>query len=749
METYYVLIVGVLFILAVSDLIVGVSNDAVNFLNSAIGSKAAPFWIIMAIAAAGVLVGATFSNGMMEVARKGIFNPQMFAFSEIMVLFLAVMLTDILLLDFFNTMGLPTSTTVSIVFELLGSAVAVATFKLARMGELANKLGDYINTERAVLIVAGIFLSIIIAFTVGMIIMWLVRFAFTFNIPKTSRYWSGLWGGIAITAILYFLLIKGAKGSTLVSDEALAFIRDHTFNILIVSLLGWILILQLLALFTRVNILKVTVLVGTFALAMAFAGNDLVNFIGVPLAGFESYKAFAASGSADPGGFLMGALQGPVRTPLMFLLAAGMIMVVTLRFSKKARSVTATTIDLSRQAEGAERFASSALARFIVRRSVEFSNSIARVSPDRIKRYINQRFDGEKAPVADQKVAFDLARASVNLVVASILIAIGTSLKLPLSTTYVTFMVAMGTSLADGAWGRESAVYRITGVLTVIGGWFFTAFIAFCVSFIVATMLYFGKLPVMLVLIGISAFILYRTHAIHKKRNGNNGSEDERVMGATPEILEACNEEVQATVVQTGKIIFMAYRSFFKEKYKDMKKLKKEARHLNKDVRKIRDRVPETLRHFSENDSRSEQHYVQLVEYMKEMTTALTHIIQPAFNHLDNNHSLDSEQSQELGEFNEKLSEFFNYVINLLKNGQSDQFEELNQRRDELLEMINQIQLKRIKILKKTQKGVKVSVTYMDMLNETKNLLLNVVHLTKSRERLMKSTELDTILENQ
>jgi phosphate/sulfate permease len=738
METYYILIVGVLFLLAISDLVVGVSNDAVNFLNSAIGSKAAPFKIIIAIAALGVLVGATFSNGMMEVARKGIFHPEMFAFSEIMVLFLAVMLTDILLLDFFNTMGLPTSTTVSIVFELLGSAVAIAIFKLARMGELATRLGDYINTERAVLIISGIFISVIIAFTVGMIIMWLVRLAFSFNLPKSSRYWSGVWNGFAITAILYFLLMKGANGSTLVTPAMLAFIDAHTLKILLISFVGWTVVFQLLSMFTRVNILKITVLLGTFALAMAFAGNDLVNFIGVPLAGFESFKAFAASGSADAGGFLMEALKGPVDTPIYFLLAAGLVMVLTLRFSRKARSVTATTIDLSRQAEGSERFASSLLARFIVRRSMELSNGIVKITPASFTRFINRRLDADQNKNED-KLAFDLVRASVNLVVASILIAAGTSLKLPLSTTYVTFMVAMGTSLADGAWGRESAVYRITGVLTVVGGWFFTAFIAFSVSFIIATLIFFGKLPVMLVLFAIAIFILVKTHAFHKKRSEKADVLEAELITASHNVLKSCDDEVKSAVVRVAKILYMTYASFFKEKYKEMKRLKKEARQLNRDVKELRENIPATLRKFNETELSSGHHYVQVVEYMKEMTTCMNHIILPAFNHLDNNHPLDREQNDELRDFNEKTSEFFNFVINLLKHRNDENFEDLNRKRDEILELINKIQLQRIKILKKTRKGVKVSVTYMDMLNETKNLVLNVVHLVKAEFKLLES----------
>ena len=739
METYFIIIVGVLFLLAISDLIVGVSNDAVNFLNSALGSKVAPFTVIMAIAGAGVLVGAVFSNGMMEVARKGIFNPDQFAFSEIMILFLAVMLTDILLLDFFNTVSLPTSTTVSIVFELLGSAVAIATWKLVRLGEATSNLAGYINTNRAVLIITGIFLSVIIAFSVGMIVMRIVRLAFSFNLKKSSRYWSGLWGGFAITAILYFLLIKGAKGSSLVSPELLSTLKEHTFRILLISFSGWTIIFQILASFTKVNILKITVLVGTFALAMAFAGNDMVNFIGVPLAGFESYKAFAASG-ADAGGFMMESLIEPVKTPIYFLIIAGLVMVVTLRFSKKSRSVTETEINLGRQSEGSERFASSALARFIVRRSMEFSNRMAKVVPKSANSFINARFDETRNPDFDQKQAFDLVRASVNLVVASILIAIGTSLKLPLSTTYVTFMVAMGTSLADGAWGRESAVYRVTGVLTVIGGWFFTAVIAFFASFIIASFLFFGKLPAMLIMIALSIYVLLRTHAFHRKKSEEkNRLQDGELITTSSNVLNSCNNKVVTIVVKVSKILYLSYNSFFKEKFKEMKGMRKETKHLSKEIKEIIENIPVTLRKFEEKELENGHHYVQVVAYMKEMSNSLMHIVQPAYNHLDNNHPLDKEQADTLKNFNEKSSEFFNFLINILKNKSFDSIDELVQRRDEMINMANDILLNRIKILKKTQKGVKISVTYMEMLSESKSLFLNAVKLVKADALLQES----------
>jgi phosphate/sulfate permease len=744
MAAYYIFIVGVLFVLAISLLIIGVSNDAVNFLNSAIGSKAAPFTVILAISAVGVIAGAVFSNGMMEVARKGIFNPEFFAFAEIMVIFLAVMLTNILLLDFFNTIGLPTSTTISIVFGILGAAVAVSIFKIIEANLGFESIGTYINIESSVLIIVGIFLSVVIAFNMGMITQWIVRLAFSFNSRNSYKYWSGIWGGFAITAILYFLIIKGAKGSTLVSSEMLTFIKTNTARILLVSFVGWTLIFQLLVSFTRINILKITVLVGTFALAMAFAGNDLVNFIGVPLAGFESFKTFMASGASDAGGYLMESLLEPVNTPIYFLITAGLIMVLTLRFSKKAKSVTATTIDLSRQDEGSERFASSSLARFIVRKSVDMSNGVTKIIPPVITRFVSNRFDAKKARDDNQeKLAFDLVRASVNLVVASILIAIGTSLKLPLSTTYVTFMVAMGTSLSDGAWGRDSAVYRITGVLTVIGGWFFTAFIAFLASFLIATLVFFGKFPVILLLIGLAIYILLRTHAFHRKRVEKEDKVVGEIKMASYEVLQACNDEVKSSILKVAGILHLTYNNFFKEKHKELKKLRKESRQLAKEIIQIREDIPNTLRKFEETDLESGHHYVQVVTYMKEMCNSLMHIVQPAFNHLDNNHAFDNEQTDKMKKFNDQLSEFFNFAINLLKNRNYESLDELVLRRDETMSMANDILLTRIKILKKTNKGVKVSVTYMEMLSETKNLLLNVVQLVRADVKLLESITSD------
>jgi phosphate/sulfate permease len=740
MPASYILIICFLFLLAISLLIVGVSNDAVNFLNSAIGSRVASFSVIMAVAAAGVLVGAAFSNGMMEVARKGIFNPEHFAFSEIMVIFLAVMLTNLLLLDFFNTVGLPTSTTVSIVFGLLGAAVAVSVWKMSGGAADAGGVEAYINIENSVLIIAGIFLSVVIAFNAGLVVQWVVRLVFSFNPGGSSRYWSGIWGGFAVTAILYFLLIKGAGGSTLISKGMLSFIQVHTLQILLFSFFGWTILFQLMLVFTRINIMRITVLIGTFALAMAFAGNDLVNFIGVPLAGFESFKMFMASGGHDAAGFMMEGLKAPVRTPLYFLIAAGLIMVLTLRFSKKARSVVATTIDLSRQEEGEERFASSSLARFIVRRSVEVSNGIGKVIPPALGRFMKNRFDPEdKAETHRDTVAFDQVRASVNLVVASILIAFGTSLKLPLSTTYVTFMVAMGTSLADGAWGRDSAVYRVTGVLTVIGGWFFTAFMAFLAAFVISTLIYFGKLPVILILTGLSVYILLRTHAFHRKRTQKAKQQEQAIISESLEVIQSCDQQVRSSIQRVSTILTQTYAHFFREKHKELKRLKKEAKGLSKEVRKLQEDIPDTLRKFRDHDLNNGHHYVQVVAYMKEMSNSLNHIVQPAFNHLDNNHAIDREKNDKLKEFSERIGVFLGEAIGMLDDPDGGQLEELVAKRDLLIELANEILVQRIKVLKRTKKGLKFSVTFIEMLSETKNLLLDVVQLVKADKKLFKS----------
>lgn len=520
MEILFLCIIIFLFLLAIFDLSVGVSNDAVNFLNSAIGSKAASFKRVLIVASIGVFIGAAMSNGMMDIARHGIFRPEHFSFYDLICIFMAVMVTDIILLDIFNSLGMPTSTTVSMVFELLGATFVVALIKMT--GGIDLGFNDLLNTEKALSVILGIFLSVAIAFFFGTVVQFISRMIFSFNYKSRLKWKIGIFGGICATAIVYFLLIKGAKDLTFMTPDVKAWINSNT-GLVIVSCFVFFTVLMQLLYICKVNVLKVIVLMGTFSLAMAFAGNDLVNFIGVPLSGLASYQDYIANGSGNAHGFLMDSLNGPANTPVYFLIGAGVIMVVSLATSKKARNVTKTEIGLGSQMSGDEIFGSSRIARRLVRWSISFLALIRRIMPLRVRRWFNHRFNVDET-VMDQGAAFDLIRGSVNLVLAGALIALGTSLKLPLSTTFVTFMVAMGTSLADRAWGRESAVFRITGVISVIGGWFITAGAAFIGAGLIVAAMHYGGHWVMLLLAALTIFIIIRSNIIFKKKvESDNG----------------------------------------------------------------------------------------------------------------------------------------------------------------------------------------------------------------------------------
>lgn len=514
MDILFLCVIIFLFLLAIFDLSVGVSNDAVNFLNSAIGSKAASLKHILIIASIGVFMGAAMSNGMMEIARHGIFRPEYFSFYDLICIFMAVMVTDIILLDIFNTLGMPTSTTVSMVFELLGASFVVALIKITDGINLG--FADLLNTEKALQVIMGIFLSVAIAFVFGTIVQWISRVIFSFNYRSNLKWKIGIFGGIGATAIVYFLMLKGTKDLAFMTSDVKDWIKDNTLIILACCLVGFTLLMQLLHIL-KVNVLKVVVLMGTFALAMAFAGNDLVNFIGVPLAGFSSYQDFMANGGGDANGFLMGSLNESANTPLYFLVIAGLIMVISLATSSKARNVSKTEIGLGSQNSGEEMFGSSRIARRLVRWSLSFFAWVARVTPDGMRRWFNRRFNADET-IIEHGASFDLIRASVNLVLAGVLIALGTSLKLPLSTTFVTFMVAMGTSLADRAWGRESAVFRITGVISVIGGWFLTAGAAFIGAGIIVFAMHAGGPWVIFALCILTIVLIIRSNRRFKKR---------------------------------------------------------------------------------------------------------------------------------------------------------------------------------------------------------------------------------------
>ncbi len=559
-ENIYIFMVVALAILAITDLVVGVSNDAVNFLNSAIGSKAISFRTIMIVASLGIAFGAMSSSGMMEVARKGIFNPTEFVFAEIMIIFMAVMITDILLLDFFNTLGMPTSTTVSIVFELLGAAVAVSLIKIIAVDGSFSDLGAYINTEKATEIIFGILLSVFIAFTIGAIVQYVSRVLISFKFEERPKWVEAIFGGVAITAIIYFILVKGLKSAAIFDESLIAFIYESTELFLLVNLVIWTLISWIFATFLKWNVYRVIIVLGTFALAMAFAGNDLVNFIGVPIAALQSFQDWQGSGIAASE-FNMKGLTAAVQTPTLLLLASGAIMVITLWFSSKAKSVVKTSVDLARQDEGEERFQPNYLSRQIVKFSVSAFENLSAIVPPSMSRSIDRRFEAPYTYVPKSKVqdqpAFDMVRAAVNLMVASVLISIATSMKLPLSTTYVTFMVAMGTSLADRAWGAESAVYRVAGVLNVIGGWFFTAFSAFTAAAIIAYILHLGGFVAVILLLVIAAALLLRNYMAHNKKTKVIKAEDSLRRAESSSIqgvIEESADNIGNMIKRTNKI---------------------------------------------------------------------------------------------------------------------------------------------------------------------------------------------------
>lgn len=734
MENIYIVLVGVLFFLAISDLIVGVSNDAVNFLNSAIGSKAAPFKVIMAIAALGVLFGALFSNGMMEVARKGIFHPQYFYFSEIMIIFLAVMVTDVLLLDTFNTFKLPTSTTVSIVFELLGAAVAVAIFKISSDPNGTMQFSEYINSERALAIISGILLSVIVAFSIGAFVQYLTRILFSFDYKKTLKNYGALWGGFAISAITYFILIKGVKGAAFMSDSSKELIKENALIILTVSFIGWSLILQLLNWFTKINIFKFIILIGTFALAMAFAGNDLVNFIGVPLAGLAAFKDFIANPDADPNGFLMTALQGKTQTPVMLLVLAGLIMVVTLWVSRKARGVVKTTLDLSRQSEGTERFGSSLVSRSIVRNSLNFSKTFNYIVPAGITEKISKRFEPVAHDKEEEGKAFDLVRASVNLVVASILISFATSLKLPLSTTYVTFMVAMGTSLADKAWGRESAVYRITGVLSIIGGWFFTAFSAFLVAFLLALLFSWAGFIAIGLVVLFAVFIIIKTHIIHKEREKEQEDTESKYEFTGENIIDKCSTEVISTLSDVNMIYSDTIKFLIDENLKKLKDVNRRVEKLNKHTKYLKDTIYETINKLSEDSIETGHYYVQVLSYLREITHCITFIAKPSLEHVDNNHKgLIPTQIVELNVITSGFDELIKTVNSVIQNNDFEDIVNVIYLQETLLIAIEDFRKKQLKRIKNKEAGTKNSMLFITILAETKNLLLNTINLVKSQ----------------
>jgi phosphate/sulfate permease len=738
MDIYLIMIIA-LGLLAVGDLVVGVSNDAVNFLNSALGSKAISVRNIMILASLGVAVGAVFSSGMMEVARKGIFNPDMFFFSEIMIIFMAVMITDILLLDFFNTLGMPTSTTVSIVFELLGAAVAVSLIKIFATGGDASMLAEYINVTKATQIIGGILLSVFVAFSVGAIVQYISRLMLSYNYEKKANWVGSLFGGIALTSITYFILMKGIKG-TAYAKQSFDILNGSTIanfmetQVIFIALTSFILLSifsYLLISFLKINIYKIIIGVGTFSLALAFAGNDLVNFIGVPIAAWQSYEAWSVSG-IQATEFSMEVLATKVPTPTILLFIAGMVMVVTLWISSKAKKVTKTEIDLARQQDTKERFEPNFLSRGLVRLSINLSNITSKLLPQSSKVIIESRFERPAIKLSSNKSielpAFDMIRAAVNMMVAAILISIATSFKLPLSTTYVTFMVAMGTSLADRAWGSESAVYRVAGVLNVIGGWFFTAFIAFTGCGLIAFLINLGGPSAIAILLFLALIILARNYISHRKETAQIKNEDALSTAESSSIqgvIIESSSNVSKASKKIKKIFTASVNGLATQDLKALKKNKKEVKSLAEEIDDLRNDLFYFIKNLDESTIKGASNfYINVLGSLQDISESLQYISKVTFKHINNNHkALTFNQIRELKEISLELETLFERTKFAFSKNNYREISSILDSKNQLLKSVREKINNQISRTKSEESSPKNTTLYFSILTESKDLI--------------------------
>jgi phosphate/sulfate permease len=726
-------------LLAVGDLVVGVSNDAVNFLNSALGSKAISVRNIMILASLGVAVGAVFSSGMMEVARKGIFNPNMFFFSEIMIIFMAVMITDILLLDFFNTLGMPTSTTVSIVFELLGAAVAVSLIKIFAIGGDASMLVEYINVTKATQIIGGILLSVFVAFSVGALVQYISRLMLSYNYEKKANWVGSLFGGVALTSITYFILMKGIKGTAyakqsfdILNGSTIAnFMETQVVFIAFTSFILLSIFSYILISFLKINIYKIIIGVGTFSLALAFAGNDLVNFIGVPIAAWQSYEAWSVSG-IQATEFSMEVLATKVPTPTILLFLAGMVMVVTLWISSKAKKVTKTEIDLARQQDTKERFKPNFLSRGLVRLSVSFSNITSKLLSQGSKDIIESRFEKPAIQLSSNKSielpAFDMIRAAVNMMVAAILISIATSFKLPLSTTYVTFMVAMGTSLADRAWGSESAVYRVAGVLNVIGGWFFTAFIAFTGCGLIAFLINLGGPSAIAILLFLALIILARNYISHRKETAQIKNEDALSTAESSSIqglIIESSSNVSKASKKVKKIFTASINGLATQDLKALKKNKKEVKSLAEEIDDLRNDLFYFIKNLDESTIKGASNfYINVLGSLQDISESLQYISKVTFKHINNNHkALTFNQIRELKEISLELETLFERIKFAFSKNNYREISSILDSKNQLLKSVREKINNQISRTKSEESSPKNTTLYFSILTESKDLI--------------------------
>ena len=725
-----------LAILAITDLMVGVSNDAVNFLNSAIGSKAVSFKTIMIVASLGVAVGALYSNGMMEIARNGIFTPSMFSFNDVIIIFLAVMITDVLLLDVFNTLGLPTSTTVSVIFSLLGASVVLAVYKVYVSGDSFGTLGKYINTEKASEIVYSILLSVALSFALGSLVQYVSRLIFTFHIEKRYKYVAALFGGVAMTAITFFILVKGLKSITFVPSEVKDFIKESPFTIIAYSLILWTIVCQLLISVFKYSVFKFIIIVGTFGLALAFAGNDLVNFIGVPIAAYQAFEIWAAPGqTVGATEFMMSGLEEEnLPAPFIFLALAGLVMVYTLWTSKKAKSVIETEQNLSRQGEGNEKYNANTLSRNIVRGFMYLGNIISFILPKSLQKKLDAQFvQPEYTGKRDEQPMFDMVRASVNLIVASILISIGTSMKLPLSTTYVTFMVAMGSSFADRAWDRESAVYRVAGVFNVIGGWFVTALAAFLSSAIIAYILFIGEVFAFFAFMIIVAIFFYRSNQIHKKKV----KEEEEIKSLRKEDIVTLKEMITESSSQISKVLRKTSALYSNvvdnlglQDLAKLKENKKSLKKLEKEIDELKSNVFYFIKNLDENSVEASKFYILILGYLQDMVQSIDFITSSSHSHVNNNHKkLKFNQIRDLKTVDTQLQELFGRLEESFTTEDFSKLDEILRDKKVFLDTVSELITKQIARIRTTETSPKNSKLYFALLLETNDLIKSIMNL--------------------
>lgn len=745
METVYFGFVVFLFVLAIFDLMVGVSNDAVNFLQSAIGAKVAKFKTILIIAAIGIFTGAAMSNGMMEVARNGVFHPSFFSFQDVMFIFLAVMASDIVLLDIFNTLGMPTSTTVSMVFELLGGTFALALMKVA--GDPSLHVADLMNTSKALTMIMAIFVSVAIAFVVGAFVQYISRTLFTFVYKNNSMKWKiGIFGGLAFTAIIYFMLIKGLGNVSFISDAAHEWINTHSWTICGICFVVTAVLSQVLFAL-KVNVFKILVLTGTFALAMAFAGNDLVNFIGVPLAGYASFQDYSANAGGDAAGYMMDSLNGPAHTPVLFLIAAGLIMVISLATSKKAFNVVKTSVDLARQDAGDEMFGSSKMARVLVRFSTNTASALSELVPNGVKRWFAKRFDNENV-VLPQGAAFDEIRATVNLVVSSLLIALGTSLTLPLSTTYVTFMVAMGSSLADKAWGRESAVFRITGVISVIGGWFITAGAAFILCFLVALAMSLGGLTMASILIALSIVLLVRSNIKYKKKQAEEKGDvvfNQMITSEdNAETLRLLTQHIRQGQSQFLDFVNVNYlnvtEGFISEDLSRLQKAESAMRKERQELKQRRRKEMLGLRRIDPGVAIEKSTWFHLgVNSCEDMLYSLRRICDPCEEHIDNSFvPLEKDRIKEFLPLRDTLLYLLKRAVVVISTENYTDSDKLREQCEEFKSCLSSTRQGQIERMQTSKENITVSYVYLNLLQETHEIASSLQHLLRASKHFAK-----------